>query len=146
MVSEQKIPPKSADYGSPRTAVDDPGFADVKRHLDQAREQAGRYVTAQLDRVRALVRNVVLFGVLAAAGAVIGATVLVTAAVLLCVGTADGIGELLGGRLWAGDLIVGGVVLAIIVAGGFLFVRRIVGSARRQTMQSYEKRKTGEPL
>jgi hypothetical protein len=144
MVSDGKMPPEDTEYGSARASVDE-GFDDVSRHLQEAREQAGRYVSAQLDRLRVMVRSAVLFGILGIAGFAIGMTIVITAAVLLCFGIAGGIGELLGGRQWAGDLIAGGAVLGAIGVGGFVAVNRMTSLARRRTMDSYEKRKSRGP-
>ena len=92
-----------------------------------------------------MVRSAVLFGILGIAGFAIGMTIVITAAVLLCFGIAGGIGELLGGRQWAGDLIAGGAVLGAIGVGGFVAVNRMTSLARRRTMDSYEKRKSRGP-
>jgi hypothetical protein len=145
MVSDGKIPPKGSEFRSARSSVDNEGFADVNRHLQEAREQAGRYVNAQLDRLRAMVRSVILFGTLGIAGLVIGLAIVITAAVLLCIGVADGIGELLGGRQWAGDLIAGGAVLGLIAIGALIAVKRITALARRRTLESYQKQKSRGP-
>jgi hypothetical protein len=65
--------------------------------------------------------------------------------VLACVGIAGAIGELLGGRQWAGDLITGGGVLAVLGIGGFVVVNRVITSARRATIANYEKKRSGGP-
>jgi hypothetical protein len=142
MVSDGKIPPEGTEYGSPRTSPADESFSDMSRHLHVAREHASRYVSAQLDRIKAAARSAILFGLLGLAGAGIGIAIVVTSAVLLCLGIAGGIAELLGGRQWAGDLIAGGTVLGVIAIGGSVAVKGIVGIARRRTMASYEQRKT----
>jgi hypothetical protein len=77
----------------------------------------GRWCQVQLDLVLHRARAGALRLLALAGAAVLAAAVLVTAAVLLCVGAADGLGLLLGAR-WAGQVVLGGGVLTLTVLSG----------------------------
>jgi hypothetical protein len=91
--------------------------------LSALREYALYYVSARVDVVKHRVRKAILWAAAGVMGMVAGAVVLITAIVLLLDGIAAGLAALLGGRRWAGDLITGIVVLAVIPGG-------ILGDAR----------------
>jgi hypothetical protein len=148
MVSDGNIPPdQGSGYGTSRAAADEPdSLNDVGHYLNEAREQAFRYLTAQAERIRAMVRSAALFGILGIAAAFVGLTIVIAATVLACVGIAGGIAQLLGGRQWAGDLITGGGILAVLGIGGFIFVQRIIKAARKKTVASWAERKTRGPM
>lgn len=148
MVADGNGPNENTEFGSSRSRLDEtePPLGSVSDYLSEARVQATRYLSAQADRLKALVRSVVLFGLLGVASAVVGLTVVICATVLACVGLAGAIGQLLGGRQWAGDLITGGGVLTVLGIGGFVFINRLIKSARRATIANYEKRRSGGPM
>jgi hypothetical protein len=115
------------------------GLADAAAYIQDAKEQATRYAMAQLGRVKAMVRSAILFGLLGIFAAAVAVTVIIVASVFLCMGVAGAIGEVLGGRVWAGELITGAVVIGVIGLSGYLVVRRLIGAARLQTIASFEK-------
>jgi len=123
-------------------AHDSPGEAvhAAMRHLAEIREYAAHFVAAKFDSAKAGVRRVGLFiaiGILGLAGA---AALVGAAVVLALVGAANGIGAALGGRVWAGQLIVGlGLVIAVGVVA-MLGLRMLNNSWRRQTEKKYEAR------
>jgi hypothetical protein len=63
---------------------------------------------------------------------------LVTAVVMTLSGAASGIAELLDGRLWAGQLIVGLSVLLITALTIFFGLRSVMGSSRSAMIKKYE--------
>ncbi len=143
MVSEHKAA-ESSNYGSARMKPDDAdgSASDVAQHISDAREQISRYIAAQSERVLAIARSAALFGALGIVAAVVGLTVVVTAAVLLCVGFADAIAALLGGRQWAGDILTGGIVIGTIGVVAFLVVNRTVKAARKRTVSTWAQRRS----
>lgn len=149
MVSEGNIPPAGSespagDGGRMKSGPDTIGdtFSDAGRHVADALAYARAYVTAQADRLKVLARNAILMAVFGIVVAIIAATILVSATVLLCMGIADGIGELLGGRQWAGDLITGGLVVGGLLLGCWLGVGKMMRSARDRTRREYEQRRS----
>ena len=49
--------------------------------------------------------------------------------------------RLFGGRAWAGDLVAGVVVLAIIAGAAWYMMKKLTGNWRTLTIQKYEQRK-----
>jgi hypothetical protein len=147
MVSEGKVGPSvhpnpgPADTG--RVSDAEPSTAeslrDAANEFFRAVAKTRDYLSIQADRARVLLRNLVLFAVLGTVAAIIAATVLVSATVLLCFGLARGIGELLGGRMWAGELIVGAIVLTSLFVSAWIFAKRIRTSSRERILREYEQ-------
>jgi hypothetical protein len=109
-------------------------------HLAQLRRHAELYVEATADSLRLTVRQTALRAVLAVLGLVVGAALLVTASVLTLNGVAGGIAAALGGRIWAGQLITGLVLLIGVALACWLGIRRITATSRRKTIEKYERR------
>lgn len=130
------IPPDSAaDSASPGDAF--------RKLLDDGRElleYVQLYLSAKADAVKAQVRTIGLLAVLGVLGAVAGAGIIVTAAVLIVVGVADALGALFGGHYWAGDLVTGVLFLGIIGGGACFMMGRLTNSSKRRTVQKYEER------
>lgn len=116
-----------------------PRIADIGRYFQEARQYAAQYIAVQAARIRIAIRSAVLFCVVILTLAIVGVTVLAVATIFLFTGVAGAIGELLGGRLWAGELIIGIVVLTTITLLGYFSIKRFVRSARRATLSSFEK-------
>jgi hypothetical protein len=112
---------------------------DIGKNFGVAYAAGLAYLSAQADRLRVATRNVILLLILAAVAAVIGGTVVIVATALLVLGIAQGIGTLLGGRPWAGDLITGGGVVAAVAITAYVIVSKMAKAARRRTLASYEK-------
>lgn len=111
--------------------------------MEEARElpaYAAQYLAAQADRFKLSVRKVVVAIVLGLLALLIGATVVIVSAGLLLIGLSEAIAVMLGGRAWAGDLIVGGGVLLIVGVGSWLGVRSFFNSSRKRTVKRYEDR------
>jgi hypothetical protein len=142
MVSEGNIPPMDT-AGSPRMAPDDAtdgSLSDAGRHVAEAIAYARQYLLTQADRAKAAVRHVVILATVGIVAATIAATILITSSVLLCLGIADGIASLLGGRQWAGDLITAGIVLGTILISARLAYGGMIRAARERTRIEYESR------
>jgi hypothetical protein len=115
---------------------------EALHRLAELREYVAYYVSARLDRLKLSLRRAGLLAAVAVVGLIVGSTVLVCGAVLLCVGLAQAISAVLGGRAWAGNLIVGISILLLVGGGGWLGLRWLRGSLRKRTVQKYELRQT----
>jgi hypothetical protein len=113
------------------------------KHLAELQTHVSHYLQATADKVRLSARQAAVWAALGLAAAVVGATVLVTATVLVLYGAANGIAASLGGRLWAGQLIVGSVVLTGIALACWLGLRSFTASSRRKTIDKYERQHYG---
>jgi hypothetical protein len=116
-------------------------LTDASQYVSEAISYGKWYLAAQADRIRSTIRNALLMAVIGIVGAIIALTVLVTATVLLCVGVANSIGMVLGGRLWAGDLITGLLVVGSLSLIALVFSRRMIRSAGQRTQAEYEKKR-----
>jgi hypothetical protein len=115
-------------------------FHQAMEQLGELKEYASLYVAAKADKLRLTVRKIVLYAVLGVLALVAGVAMLVMAVVQLLAGLAGVIAAGLGGRMWAGNLIVGFVLLAGIMTGAWLMVRKMLNSSRKATVDRYERR------
>lgn len=111
------------------------------KHLAEAREYALLYIETRKDQLRAAVRTGLLYAGLALLALVVGATVLVAATVLFFAGIAKGLGLLLGGHQWAGEVITGAIVLMAAGLGAWLLARGVTRKFSRQMAEKYERRR-----
>ncbi len=122
-----------------------PSVADAVRESGRSFAELAQYigylVSAKIDQLKLTARSIVIYAVLVVLAAVGAATVLVVAVVLLFIGAADGLGTLLGGRNWLGDLIVGVVVLGAIALTFQAFLGKFNTASRRRTMGKYAERR-----
>ena len=65
-------------------------------------------------------------------------TLIIAASVLVCSGVAHLLAHLLGGRLWAGEIITGGGIIAIFSLTIWLMTRTARRAYRKRTAQYYE--------
>ena len=124
------------------TAVD--ALRDGLRAVQELLAYVRLLISAKLDRAKLSAMMLLLYAVLGVFGAAAGVTVVVTAVVLLLVGAAHGIGALLGGRDWLGDLIVGFVLLAVLTLSITSFLERFVVASRKRTEQKYKSKHSQE--
>ena len=81
---------------------------------------------------RILTASIMAVTVLAAAGAI------VTAVVLLCEGICDGLSSLLGHR-WAGELVTSLLLLGLVVVAGAIAVNKLFIGPHKKIVDRYEK-------
>jgi len=112
----------------------------IMAHLAELREYLSHYVGVTRDQFKLSLRNLVLYVLLGLLGAVAGIAILVTAAVVLLQGCVHGLEALLGGRLWAAQLIVGAVVLTAAGIAAWRFAVRFTESSRKSMVEKYEQR------
>jgi membrane protein implicated in regulation of membrane protease activity len=112
----------------------------LSQGINELREYAAYYVMARSDAIRASVRKTGLYAVVGVIAAVLGCAILATGGVLLMLGLAGGISQWLGAGPWLGQLVVGFIIPAIVLAAAVFFVKRALGKSRQRTIQRYEQR------
>ncbi|HWP40085.1 MAG TPA: hypothetical protein VNL70_04110 [Tepidisphaeraceae bacterium] len=112
--------------------------------LMEAREYALYFLAAKLDACKLSVRKALIWMAVGAIALLVGAAILVTASALAVLGLAHAVAILLGGqagpRLWAGNLIVGSLLIAVVALGVWLSITRLLERSRKQTVDRYERR------
>ena len=98
------------------------------------------YVEVRKDELRTQTQKLVLKLVVAVLAGVAAATAVVVAIGLALIGLADLIGSQLGGRYWAGKLVVGFGLIAVIAAAVAVYKSRYIRSLRTKTLAKYEHR------
>jgi len=129
--SEYAVPPGE----SPAEAFR--GFGPLFSELG---EYVSYFVSAKVDAVKVTARNIGIYAALGVVGLFAGCAVVITAAVLLMTGLAHGLGALLGHRPWAGELIVGAVVLGGLAAGIVFVLKKVTNTSRDALVRKYENR------
>jgi hypothetical protein len=119
-------------------------FRSVAGHLAELKTYAGYWLTATLDGYRSSVRRAGLYAALGLVAGLAGAAVVVTAAVLVCLGLSGAISSaavaLLGpGWSWLGPLVVGLLLLGGIGGIGYAMIGRMTGRWRERTVRKYEQ-------
>lgn len=142
--AEEKRTPKETDDPEHREGTELDALKLLLKQFRELREYFLYYVTAKSDGVKLSLRNAVLWTVLASLGMVAVAGLIVTANWFMLSGTAEGLGQLYGGRLWAGKITAGFLSLACLGIGVCYLVARRKSASRERTVQKYEKRQAGE--
>ena len=143
-----------AGYGDRRVGSDSganghtpaDAFKDAGARLGELKEFAAYYVAAKLDGIKVTLRNVGIYAGLGIVGLIAGSAIISTAAVLLLVGLALGLGDLLWDQYWLGALLVGLLVLGGL-AGGIIFgMKKITNSSRKAMVEKYENRQRDQRI
>ncbi len=145
---QAESPSSAANPSGPRPQADaekagPDAFKEAFGRLAEAREYVAYLATAELDRFKLKVRRALMWTAAGIVALVLLLTVLVSAAFLLLAGVAAAIGNLLG-HLWIGNVIVGGGILLLAVAGIWLGLNRWQASAFKSIKKRYEDRKRRE--
>lgn len=119
-------------------------LAGLTRSLAELQEFAAVYVAARLDRIKLAARQALVWAVLGIAGGIVAIAALIAATVMLLEGMALALAELLGGRVWAGYLIVATVVLVAATTVVFAALGKIGRASRQKTIDKYERRRQAE--
>ncbi len=107
--------------------------------MAEIREYGAYLVSAKLDSIKTRGRGLLLYVVAGALGMVMGAAFVATAAVLLLLGIAHGLGELFH-HLWIGEVVVAAFFL-LVIAGALIFGMKWLPSImRKQLVSKYEAR------
>ncbi|HSU65338.1 MAG TPA: phage holin family protein [Tepidisphaeraceae bacterium] len=114
---------------------------DAFAKLAELREFAAYYVAARVDALKLTARRIGIYAALGLVGAVAGATVVITAVVLLLRGIAGAFASLFRPELaWLGDLITAVIFLAIPVIGILIGMRILTRTFKTSTVHKYEER------
>jgi hypothetical protein len=141
MISRVRFRNGRPDTRTRRSQADRPNPLDpLLKNLAALKEYFSHYVAVRADTARLRIRNVLGVLILASIGLVAGATGLVVAVVLLLDGTCNGLTVLLGGRLWAGQLLTGALVLAGAACGVLIGLKVWTRTASHQLRKKYELR------
>jgi len=112
-------------------------FASLRSRTEELADYAVYYLLSKIDAIkfaiarRIMVGSIIAIAVLAAAGAI------VTAVVLVCEGICDGLSELLG-RRWAGELATGAVLLGGVAVLGLIAMRKFAGRPHLSSVKRFE--------
>jgi len=139
----------SAPASRPNTAAKGPdqGYGPphpldgILKQLRELIEYANFYVETRKDVLRATLRSLIWKAALGVIAAVAGVTIIVVAAVYAMSGIAEALGLLFDERLaFLGYLITGFAVLLGIAATAYFGIKSLTKSARRRTIEKYERR------
>ena len=139
MVADGQTPPTGSTR--PPLRQDAPALADAMESFNATWIGAQRYLMAQADRLKLAVRTIVVLAAIGIVALFFVIAIFVSAAVLITSGAANGVAQLMGGRVWAGDLIVGCGVVVITALVGYLMIVRLNKASRRRTMANYQTSK-----
>src|SRR5438067_5859218 len=106
---------ESQEHVAPTEAV-----RDAVSKVAELRAYAQQYFSAKADQWKLTARNIAIFAALGVVGLIVAGATIVIALVMLFQGIAGAIAAGLGGRVWAGNLIVGLALLAIFVGGAIV--------------------------
>jgi hypothetical protein len=143
------LPPKhdgpqqgGPEQGGPENgqATGPEAFGQAISQLEELSEYLGLYLSAKLDALLAGVRRFGLVAVAAIVGLLVVSGMLATAGAIAVLGVAQLIGEALGERLWAGYLITGFGLMAVVGAALWGAMRWLARSFRRKTVEKYARR------
>ncbi len=133
-------PDDDAD-GSPTSA-----FKAALANLGELKEYVSYFLAAKLDGVKVSFRNLAIYAVLGIIGLIAGGALVVTAIVLLCLGLSHALGALLHHTSWAGDLVVGLLLLGGIAAGVVFGMKALTGTSHKNTVKKYETRQRDQRI
>jgi len=121
-------------------------FKDVGTRLGELKEFAAYYVAAKLDAYKVTARNLGMYAALGIVGLIAGSAIITTAAVLLLVGIAWGLGALLWHQYWLGALLVGLLVLGGLGGGIVYFMKRLTNTSRARLVEKYKNRQRDQRI
>jgi len=143
----QAAEPKHAGT-PPESSAEDPGdlpppdaFKAAIGRLSELLEYARQYYAAQVDLLRLRLRRMIVLAALALVALLAGATLIVTLVVMACRGLSDLIAQALGGRVWAGELIVSVGTISILIVGCWLALRSMSRKSMKDAVNRYEQRR-----
>ena len=121
-------------------------FKEAGARLGELKEFAAYYVAAKLDSWKVTARNLGMYAALGIGGLITASAIITTAAALLLVGIAWGLGALLWHQYWLGALLVGLLVLGGLAGGTIFFMKRLTSTARKQLVEKYENRQRDQRI
>jgi len=147
----QESAPRSAPDSSPQNSTaqsDSPragespaaAMRDIWARLAELRTYVGDLIALKIDRVKLTIRQLLVLAALGVLAVLAAAGTIITAIVLLLAGIAGALAEICGQRPWLGNLLCGALVLCIVAAGIWIALKRIDSMSREMTVKKYESR------
>jgi len=130
--------PRDASAAAPPPNPATAAARAIPGYISELISYASYWLAAKIDSIKLGVRNAVIYAALGVVGLIAAGGMIVTGVVLLLVGLAHAISAALWHTEWAGDLIVGALVLIVIFAGVYIGLNRFMGASRKKTEQKYE--------
>jgi hypothetical protein len=113
----------------------------LRMNVAALEEYAGHYLAARADAVRVKMRRLLLWAVVGLVALFAGATVIVTAIVLVLSGLAGAMSAVLGNYDWAGKAAAGIIVLVVIAGGAYFGIMLWFHLSYKQTKARYVRRR-----
>ncbi len=131
-------PPPSSGTNGEKPASD--AFRRLILQVGELREYVSYLVAARVDAIKASARKIAVLAALGVVGLVALVALVATSVVLLLTGFSEGLGILVGGRLWLGNLIIGLFFLVLLFGGGLVAMGYVKKVSRERTIRKYEER------
>src|SRR5277367_2234445 len=106
------------------------------RDLRDLLDYFSRFISAKVDSLWSTGRTLGFFAALAVVALVMVLGIVGAAGVMIVVGIAEGLTKLFG-RAWLGDLASGLLVLGVILGGGYVGIKIVLGRSLRRIRQKY---------
>jgi hypothetical protein len=106
-------------------------FGELRAYFQQ-------YLSAKSDLAKSSAKNIAILAGLGIIGLFVVSAAMIIALVLLFNGIAGALGAAMGGRVWAGDLIVGAVLIALFAGGVVIGLSIVKKASLKATKKKYE--------
>jgi hypothetical protein len=133
---DSRLPPDPGEMPPPDA------FKAAFHSAAELREYAGYFVATKIDGAKARVRRLIILAAFAVIALLALAAVAITGIVLLCQGLAHLLADAFGGRVWAGYLAAGAMLIVAIAGALWGTMAYLSNVARRRMMHKYELRRT----
>jgi hypothetical protein len=138
-----------AGYGAdreapPAEAAPAEAWRDAFARFGETRAYVAHYIQARIDGLKLSLRKMLMLAAVGVIGAIAGGALVVTAVVLLCVGIAQGLSTLFGGRPWLGNLVTAVLLLGVVAGVVWIGLSRMTKSSKERVVDAYERRKRRE--
>jgi hypothetical protein len=134
-----RFPPEEPNGSGAHASWKDATTSILER-IGEIREYVSYYAETKTDGIKQSAIWAGIYAALGILGGLIGAAVLVTAAVLLVNGIAGGLGALFGGRAWLGQLVTGLLLLGGLAVGVVVGLKVLRSSFKKKLRAKYEQR------
>lgn len=123
--------------GNPATAA----AKHAAHYLNELKTYATYFLSAKVDGYKATAKRIAILAGLGVVGLFVTIGILFSAAFLLLAGLANALGALLGGHVWAGQLIVGFLILAGVGVGALIVLKKVTAASKKQTELKYASKR-----
>jgi hypothetical protein len=137
MKMEERFTAPGTDGGPP---TGDTGPKPSGSTVRKVLEGIAEVFAARKDAARLKLRRVLVLAALGVVAALAFVTLVSAALVILLLGLAQGLGEMLGGRAWLGQVIAGAGVLVLVTAAIAVGLAALRRASFRRTVARYELR------